>query len=225
MSNSSITLTSLANTLGISSLIEDTTPDIAADYLMSYGTSASGNKKVLIKNSKTWAWNYISTATASNSATINFTGLTSLYSCYYVLIQNYIPSTDATDLWLRTSTDGGANYDAGANTYKYSGMHQIDSALASLSLTADTKIKLNVGTATFGTNTSEIMNGWVTIFSPSLASRCWVRVQIAELDSAGKFTKHLPEGYRDTAADVDAIQFLSSSGNIASGTFTLYGIK
>src|SRR3990167_8133940 len=62
-------------------------------------------------------WIKISSATASASATINFTGLTNTYSTYVVTISNLAPATDATTLWMRTSTDGGASYDAGASDY------------------------------------------------------------------------------------------------------------
>jgi hypothetical protein len=45
----------------------------------------------------------------------------------------------------------------------------------------------------------------------------------ANAGSAFNFVKG--GGIRDTNADVDAIRFLLSSGNIASGTFRLYGVR
>ena len=59
----------------------------------------------------------ISTATASNSASVSFTGLTSQYDEYEIQFTSVLPQTDAAALCLRTSTNGGSSYDSGASDY------------------------------------------------------------------------------------------------------------
>lgn len=226
MSNSSIVLSTLSNASAISSLTEDTSPDIAADFVPTFDASATANKKVKLVNLP-GAWNYISTATASTSASITFTGLTSAYRMYRVMIQHYIPSTNATDLWMRTSTDGGANYDAGATDYRTSALSQVDNSAFAVAVTSNSAFIIAVASTSYslGTGTSQELFGNVDIHTPSNATNCWFYSDTVCLNSGGYGNKDLNHGYRAAAADVDAIQFLSSSGNIASGTFTLYGVK
>ena len=162
-------------------------------------------------------WVKISSQTAAASASINFTGLSTTYRDFVVLLSNIKPATDGVQFWARTSTDNGASYDAGASNYNW-----IDTNNAG---TADTELQLT-STSSIGSDTNEDVGGHFWLFNPQSTGnfvRCaWVTdyntSSAAHLQAVGS-------GYRNAAADVDAFQFLFSSGNIASGTFTLYGIK
>jgi len=54
--------------------------------------------------------NFISSATASSSATISFTNLNSAYSKYIVLFDNVIPTTNGAGLIMQFGADNGATY-------------------------------------------------------------------------------------------------------------------
>jgi len=221
MTASSINMNSIANTLAISGLSEDTAPDINNDFTITYDASAGDNKKVKLVNLPS-SWQLISTATASVSAYISFTGLSSTYKLYRVVIQNYVPNDDATSLWLRTSTNGGSTYDDGASDYKYGQIYSAGSSAYVTGTTSTTNIPL---CGSCGTGTGESRSGYVDINTPSNASRCWINSSIYGLNSTPATGLNFVYGCRDTAADVDAIRFLSSSGDMASGTFTLYGLR
>jgi len=170
-------------------------------------------------------WTKLATATASASATIDFTGLTSSYNAYLVVLSNIAPATNAVDLWLRTSADGGSTYDSGASNYEWGGFTVTGSAAtATGGSTGDNKIKLGGIAATLGNGANQESGGHVLIYKPSASSFCRMNWQISCVRSDASVDHIYGGGSRLSAAAVNAIRFLMSSGNIASGTFDLYGL-
>jgi len=170
------------------------------------------------------SWVFLQTATASNSAAITFTGLTSTYSAYKVFISNLAPITDATNFYMRTSTNNGSSYDSGASDYAWvvqTSEMATSPTQADTGDNADSEMQFS---NSLGNASNEVSCWEITIYNPSAAAYCQITV-------AGQVTNPTPArftlegaGVRLTAADVDAIQFLMSSGNISAGTFKLYGI-
>ena len=171
-------------------------------------------------------WIKINSATASNSTSITFTGLSSTYGSYVVVMSNVAPVTDATTLWMRTSSNAGVSYDSGASDYSW-GVDSIEldtSPTSSITADdADSQIEIT-GTDTMGNTTNENGAFWLVIYDPSAAQHCRVTW-------SGQFRGATPTdnmiwgaGARLAVADVDAIQFLMSSGNISTGEFVLYGL-
>lgn len=213
----------------VPSLTADASPDGTADYVLTYDNSATTHKKVLLNNLPGATGSglvYISTQTASASATINFTGLSSTYRHYLVKIRNLIPGTDATQLWMRTSTDGGSTYDNGASNYFYS--VSIDRAGAGNDVTSATATEIPLtGTeagVSLGTSTNEQGHFDVEIVRPSTVANVQIVWHGIAYSSNPYSCRYDGQARRLASADVDAIRFLMSSGNIASGTFDLYGI-
>lgn len=169
------------------------------------------------------AWTLISTATAAASATINFTGLSSTYHAYAVIISNVIPATDTQTLFMRTSTDGGASYDAGASDYGWAMTHLDTTAVNFRGDTADSEIELT-GTDQ-GNAAGEHGALIVYIINPSAVQNCKIFYQNLFFTNATSLRSGYGSGYRAATADVDAIRFLYASGNISVGTFKLYGIS
>jgi hypothetical protein len=160
----------------------------------------------------------ISTQTASSSADITFTGLSSAYSLYAVHLTAVVPASNNVFLYFRTSTDGGSSYDSGASDYSY----DIHSSGTSASATT-TRVVLH-GNQT-GNAANEMFNGIVEIYNPSATTETFIGGRFTMKDNTGSLRVGSVAGVRNSAADVDAIQFLFSTGNIASGTFKLYGYK
>jgi len=162
------------------------------------------------------AWVKLATATASTSATVELTDFSASYEHYVVIIDNLYSVTTDVYLWLRTSSDGGSTFDSG-NNYDYRVIH----------------LRTGVGTYTGSTvsrialTNNDVSNtnlrataGSVYIYRPSAAQYCTVTANLY-VDSV----LTISGGKHKVQEDVDAIRFLLSFGNIASGTFTLYGIK
>jgi len=171
------------------------------------------------------AWTLISTGTASSSAQVDFTGLSSAYATYAVVFSAVVPATNGSELDLRTSTDGGSTYDAGSGNYVQANFYSTQSVGAtSFGSGSVTAISMSGGASNTATHGG--ISGFIMIGQPSNANRCLVTGQSSYY--SGGLTSHVLmsiSGARVAAADVDAIRFKMDSGNIASGTFKLYGIN
>ena len=175
-------------------------------------------------------WVKIATATASASAAITFTDLGgSIYSALRVIMSDVAPATDNVDFYLRTSTDGGSTYDSSAGNYAYSGnVTQSGATNSPVASTGATQMAISgLGSGEqLGSGTNESYAGVLTVFDPSAATYTRFKVEYCYSDEGGSnaIATGSMGGARLSAADVDAIQFLMASGNIATGEFTLYGL-
>jgi len=170
----------------------------------------------------------ISTATASASASVSFTGLSSTYFMYMIRYSDVQPATDSTYFAMRTSTDNGSSYDSGASDYVWA-MNYINQAGSENGEndTADSWIRIIGDNATndMGTGTNEKGSGVIYLYNPSASKYTFINSEAFFLNQDTENTNVYVAGFRASAADVDAIQLLMSSGNIASGEFVLYGVK
>lgn len=202
------------------------------------------SKPLLVANSTTSGWivNYrgdeltnvevgetyelISSATASSSASIEFTGLSSDYFSYMVILSDVVPGTDTADFIMRTSANNGSSYDAGASDYAYCRFTiQLSAAASAPTGTGDDADSSILLKNAVGTGSNEATSGQITIYNPSAATYTRILGDLNTTDSTPTNLQSRNGALRLSAAAVDAIQFLMSSGNIASGTFKLYGIK
>ncbi len=174
----------------------------------------------------------LATASASASASIIFNSfIDSTYNVYHVTGTLVVPSTDNAQFEMRTSTNGGSTWDQTANDYRQTFIHTstVD-GVTGLDNTVDTSAHLTLGGGVTATNpgsaAGEHLNFELLLFGPSNASNpthfIW---RISYEDSGGNPCFITGMGQRDIAADVDAIQFRFSAGNIASGEFALYGVS
>lgn len=167
-------------------------------------------------------WKRLATATASNSATVDFT-LPSGYTAYLLTLSYVSPQTDADVPRIRTSSNGGSSFDSGASDYcwVFTGVNT-SAAVGTQADVADNQIVLstNVGNAA-----GEELSGRIYIYRPSAAAQIGMDFWVQMKTSAGLFYNRYGSGRRLSAADVDAIRFLFFSGNIASGQFDLYGLS
>jgi hypothetical protein len=167
-------------------------------------------------------WVEVSRATASNSTSIDFTGIDSTADEWMVAMYNVLPATDGDFFGMRTSTNGGSSYDAGGSDYNGQTISGADPSITANQPASSDGIYLStdgVGTASNETG----YQGEIFITTPTSAQYCQVFFEAAYIEStSGGIVQD--DGYwrRLTAADVDAVRFYFESGNIASGTFVLY---
>lgn len=162
--------------------------------------------------------------TASTSASLDFTtAISATYDEYMIEIVRIVPATNATNLLMRMSTDGGSSYDSGSN-YSGAGFRFSNSGSA-VSNIGGTSINLSSNLSQTNTSTKG--------FSASLKLQSPGSTSLHKSvygDGHGDDGSGSPDigiviggKYLSTTA-VDAFQFLMSSGNIASGTIRVYGI-
>jgi len=155
---------------------------------------------------------FLASSDASGDATLDFTAFdASLYDAYLFILANVVPATDTVQLYLRTSTDGGSSFDSGSSDYDWVAVSSSESEIA---LTA------NVGSAAGEGGAS----GQVMLFGPHLAQRTIFKGDLGYQTPAGVIAERSSFGMRNAAEDVNAVRFLYSSGNIESGTITMYGL-
>jgi len=170
---------------------------------------------------------FINTTDISDAATYNFTAFdASSYDGYSFLLQNVVPATDDVKFEGRTSTDGGSSYDDGASDYRwwsnlwtYSKDDADNSIMFQGSTVVQTAYKI-------GSDTNENgVNGWIWIMGPHLTGYTTVRSELGVMASDPLYAiVSTCFGVRLEAADVDGFQLFFSSGNIESGTITVYGL-
>jgi len=173
----------------------------------------------------------LATNTPSAASTSDFTAFdNATYSGYMFTFANVIPATDAVHFAIRTSTNGGSTYDSasyyslvngatgsGGNTYSQTaGAAQLP--LSGGSAGADYKI----GSAANedGVTGSLLMTG-----NADTGHKTQMKWEIGYISANSQNTIQTGHGYRNASEDVDACQFLMTSGNIESGTIKMYGLK
>jgi hypothetical protein len=174
---------------------------------------------------------FISSQTASASATISFTtGINSTYKAYKFVFSNIHPATDNVNFTFNMSTDSGSNYNVTKTTSYFRTFH--DEADTSTGLAYDTGSDLAQSTdfqiicTNIGNDNDQQLSGSLTLFNPS--STTYIKHFISN-SNAYSFDDYTLEtfvaGYGNTTSAVNAIRFQMSSGNIDAGTIYMYGIK
>jgi hypothetical protein len=166
------------------------------------------------------AMTLISTQTASNSAALTFTGLSG-YRAYYLLFTNLTPIT-TTNMLLVYLGYGSTP------TYITSGYH-ITSTFSSLS-TGATQYALSSGSITLSngnqqTGALNAFNGFLTI--NNVNSSTYPSAQyISSYGGGGAYYTETGSGIiASNAGPTTAITIYYTSGNISSGSVTLYGLS
>jgi hypothetical protein len=207
----------------------DSAAIVDADSVPFYDSSATANRRISAQGLKAYiagaAMVLLDSGSASGVASMDFSfsaaWTNSDFAAYMIVFSHVAPATDNVDLWVRTSTDGGTTYDAGAGNYRWTHLRQSETANAQAGSASDTKIVLEVN---MGNAANENISGWIKIYRPVMAGFGTITFQVAGTDTAGSCRHSAGSGKRVTAADVDALRIMFSSGNIASGEFRLYGL-
>lgn len=185
--------------------------------------TAGGTDLVTVKASE-----FIATADASSDSAVTFTGFDATkYDAYMIVLQNVVPATDAVGLELTTSTNGGSSYDAGASDYVYAitGYDSVTTSNTNTSSTGTDRILILSSRQLGSAAGEEGVSGTVFICGPHLNKKTIVVFSLGYFGDNGSFVTATGAGARDDASDVDAVQLAFNTGDIESGTFTLYGIR
>jgi len=174
---------------------------------------------------------FISSVTASSSASIEFTsGIDSTYKEYVFYFNNIHPSSDGQQFQFNLSTDGGSNYNVSkTTTWFYAWFNE---AGTDSNLTYGTGNDLANGTGyqklfeNLSFDNDHCGVGYLHLFNPS--STTFVKHFISRTsvvtNSNYEEDNHIG-GYANTTSAINAVKFQMSSGNIDTGQILLFGIN
>lgn len=159
----------------------------------------------------------IQTKTASNSASISFTSGLTTYNNLLIVFDNVVPISNGVSLQMQISTNGGSSYVA---TGYASGYNQLN-----FSSTVPTNANSSTAFLLGGvfTNTAGDSAGgsfYLGDITSGAAIKLWGTSVLSI--STSSFQNQLVG--KNSTTGTNAIQFTFTSGNISTGTFSVYGI-
>jgi len=169
---------------------------------------------------------FISSATASSSATIDFTGISSTYDVYVVEFVSIVGAS-STGFKALTSSNNGSSYDT--SNYAFSSIgcgSSIFTAQVDSSGGGATYISIwnNNSNSISSTTSDSGLSGFAYIMNPASSANTQILWNATWCSGANAVSFGTGTGVKTSTSPVNAIRFLMNSGNIASGTIRLYGI-
>ena len=181
--------------------------------------------------------NFIKKLTASSDSTLSFVDgsssvvFDSTYKEYLFIFNNIHPSADAAIfLFNGSDEDSSHSYDVTKSTTSFYAYQTENNSGQSLTYDANQDLAQStdfqrLGTS-IGNDNDQALSGYLRIFNPS--STTFAKHFLAEthISSHENLALHFFfAGYFNDTDDVTSIQFKMDSGNIDSGTISLYGIS
>jgi len=157
---------------------------------------------------------------ASSSATITLTGINTTYNVYQVVASNIVPASDSQALRIRVGTGGTPDSDSEYDmTFK---VFESNSGISNHTEVNQTSWR----GVTYGTGTNEAGNLLINCFNFSNASNfSYITLEENTFTNSAHLASFTGGAVHSVNEANDSISFHMASGNIASGTFTLYGLK
>ena len=170
-------------------------------------------------------WTLVTTLTASSSASLSYTSFASAsYKSYKLIFSRILPATNDTNWNVNASVDGGANYGA---LWTGNTLHNDNSAAWGNAITtALTNNPIVIQSSNQGSSAlSGIYGELIFNYSPTAGTASAITGMLGSRNNASsRIAPQITHAVYDNATEVNALKFLFSSGNIASGTIRIYGI-
>jgi hypothetical protein len=153
-------------------------------------------------------------------ANVTLTGIDS-DDVYMVAFSNVAPATDGEKLRIRFTVSGSP--DSSSNYDKATKKLRTDTTFSDISsLNQD---HLRISSSGIGTGTSETDNGILYLYNFNNSSEfSFVTIEESMLSNTAGLRGDMGGAVLTVAQACDGLQFLMSSGNLASGTFTLFKV-
>lgn len=229
--------TAFATTTGTQSLsnksltvpvIQDSVDTTKKANFVCSGITAGQNRNITVEDKNillmTPGWVYLSTVTASASATVDIeTTIDSTYKSYVIVFENVAPASSAVAIYCRLKIAG--SYHSGASDYNWIYSTMETGAYNAAFDVADDHILLSDD---IDFDTDKPCSGRIVLHDPSNTGTK-KRLEWDMLNWRDSINR--PRMIRGQATDlssnaaVTGVRILCSSGNIATGTFTLFGIR
>ena len=192
-------------------------------------TTALSNNAIVLLNTTT-------VSSAVSSVSFSSSLITDTYMDYKVVIRNYVPVTNGQSLFIHPSIDNGSNYNVFIEQHVQ--YHDMKGSLAQGNDAANgnSQAKIQIGSGTENTANKGMS---AEIYLIGLRQTTGLKAMYYNA-----FNAHDADGGHNTGNDywwnggakiigtsnsdrtaINNLKFTTASGNISSGTFSLYGIK
>jgi len=157
------------------------------------------------------AYSHIESQTASSDATLDFTGFdAAVYDDYFFVFRNVKPVNSSVSMDLERSINGGASYST-----------SFDALVLPSTISSTFRIASNIG----NTSTFDGFSGDMTVYGAGQLARTKLQSTTMGQSNTGGIATVASVGFIDNRSALDAFRFKFSSGNIASGEISMYGLK
>jgi hypothetical protein len=175
---------------------------------------------------------FISSQTASASASLSFTGLSSTYKAYKFVFTNIRPATENASFGFQGSTDNGSNYGLTITSNAFRSYNREDGADSGLGYVTASDLAQSTSLQRIAdeanADADQGISGLMQLFNPSgttYVKHFLSNTNFAHLGVQPYTENHYIGGYFNTTSAINAIRFSFTSGNITAGKISLYGIK
>tara|TARA_A100001011_G_C14010877_1_gene715393 strand:- start:165 stop:797 length:633 start_codon:yes stop_codon:yes gene_type:complete len=175
----------------------------------------------------------LTTATASSSATLDFTSsIDSTYDNYMFKFYDMHPATDNVQFQFQTDTGTNTNYNQTITSTYFDAYHGDFASGGDAGLTYRTAYDQAQGTG-FQTIAFQVDNGddgkcdgTLNLFNPSSTTfvKHFIASSVSKVYTADYTSNAYCAGYVNTTTALTRVQFKFSSGNIDSGVIKMYGV-
>ena len=195
--------------------------------------SGTASSSTFLRGDQTYAeagggsWVKISTVTASSSSSVDFDNVASTYKAYAIIGTQIKPANNTVEIQMNFGSDG-TNYAAAKTSVYYMQYNRTSGDDSTGTIDATNSLENATGNQVlaYGLSDNAAFAKTNTMFAyfGGLAQGGYSSYNV-EFNMYGSNSYNY--GTKVTGVvigDVDCVRFIMSSGNIASGTFTLYGI-
>jgi|TARA_S200002703_G_C3751218_1_gene231134 hypothetical protein len=164
------------------------------------------------------------TASSTPLKIFNLDSFTS-YNTYVFSLNAILPATDDSTFTIQVGTSSSSFFSS-AGDYRFTSSHPYYNGSTSGGPFVDSASASLVIAPGMGNNAEYGISGTIRIFNPiSSTVKTSTRGELVSLNSGEYVQARSFASYRLATTDDAYIKFYFSSGNIASGTITLYGLK
>ena len=173
----------------------------------------------------------LTTATASSSATLDFTSsINSTYNSYLFKFIDIHNATDAADFQFQVDTGTNTSYNQTITSAGFVSEHdEADSATTLATHSGSAVLHQETGFQdlgrSLGNDNDQSLNGKLHLFEPS--STTFVKHFMGVINEAGatnQTVQRFVSGYVNTTTAITRIRFKMDSGNIDAGIVKMYGV-
>ena len=172
----------------------------------------------------------IASTTASSSASVSFTsGIDSTYKEYIFFFNNMHPATNDTSFNINFSIDGGSNYNVAKTTTYFRSVHDEADSYTTVAYEQSRDLAQGTGyqnlSSGIDADDDGSVSGHLHLFDPSNTTFVKQFISVTNAMIHANYTmQDFCAGYGNTTSAINAVNFKMTSGNIDSGTITMYGV-